>query len=137
MSISRPALSRLRLMVALDRRRQELKAAVEHVATAEAEIAQLSDRLVEKQEFDQAVLDAIGRIVERGARAGLRTSLCGQAASNDTQLVEHLVRLGISSVSVDPSVAALTRRTVASAERRILLDAARGNGPGGDPARRP
>lgn len=59
MTVSRPALSRLRLMVALDRRRRELAAAAAHVAAAEAEVATLSGRLVARQAFDQAILDAI------------------------------------------------------------------------------
>ena len=44
--------------------------------------------------------------------------------ANDATLVEHLVRKGIASVSVDPTVAEQTRRTVARAEQRIILDAA-------------
>jgi pyruvate,water dikinase len=79
--------------------------------------------------MDEAVLDAINQIVERASAAGLHTSLCGQAASNDPKLVEHLVRRGIASVSVDPSVAELTRRTVSRAEHRIILDAAAGRPP--------
>ncbi|MEO6987112.1 MAG: phosphoenolpyruvate synthase [Aquihabitans sp.] len=79
--------------------------------------------------MDEAVLDAIDQIVERASAAGLHTSLCGQAASNDAALVEHLVRRGIASVSVDPSVAEQTRRTVARAEQRIILDAAAGRTP--------
>jgi pyruvate,water dikinase len=79
--------------------------------------------------MDEAVLDAIDHIVERASAAGLHTSLCGQAASNDPKLVEHLVRKGIASVSVDPTVAELTRRTVSRAEHRIILDAAAGRPP--------
>ncbi|HMS87799.1 MAG TPA: phosphoenolpyruvate synthase [Acidimicrobiales bacterium] len=79
--------------------------------------------------MDEAVLDAIDHIVERASAAGLHTSLCGQAASNDPKLVEHLVRKGIASVSVDPTVAELTRRTVSRAEHRIILDAAAGRAP--------
>lgn len=59
MTLSRPAVSKLRLMVALDRRRRELEEAAEHVAAAEAEVATLSGRLVERQAFDQAILDAM------------------------------------------------------------------------------
>ena len=66
--------------------------------------------------------------MERASAAGLHTSLCGQAASNDPKLVEHLVRKGVTSVSVTPDYAELTRRTVARAEKSILLDAARSAG---------
>jgi pyruvate, water dikinase len=76
-------------------------------------------------ESDGAVLDAIGSIVETGRRLGITTSLCGQAPSNNPAFAEHLVRYGITSVSVDPSAATRTRRALASAERRLLLEAAR------------
>ncbi|MBS9371812.1 phosphoenolpyruvate synthase [Rhodococcus sp. B50] len=75
--------------------------------------------------LDPAVLDAIDHIIERASAAGLTTSLCGQAVSTSTDLAEHLVRRGITSVSVTPDAAAQTRRTVARAEQRILLDRAR------------
>lgn len=75
--------------------------------------------------MDPAVLDAIDRIIERARRAGLTTSLCGQAVSTDPDLAEHLVRRGITSVSVTPDAAVRTRRNVAAAERRIMLEHAR------------
>ncbi|MFZ2526458.1 MAG: phosphoenolpyruvate synthase [Rhodococcus sp. (in: high G+C Gram-positive bacteria)] len=75
--------------------------------------------------MDPAVLDAIDSIIDRATAAGLTTSLCGQAVSTNTELAEHLVRRGITSVSVTPDAAAVTRRTVARAEQRIVLDRAR------------
>jgi pyruvate,water dikinase len=39
---------------------------------------------------------------------------------------EHLVRFGIDSISVDPSAVERARQVVAAAERRVVLDAARG-----------
>ena len=75
--------------------------------------------------MDPAVLDAIDSIIERATRAGLTASLCGQAVSTNPALAEHVVRKGITSVSVAPDAAAATRRMVSAAERRILLDRAR------------
>jgi pyruvate,water dikinase len=75
-------------------------------------------------ESDAAVLDAIGRIVSTARRLGITSSLCGQAPSTKPAFAEHLVRMGITSISVNPDAAERARRTVAAAERRMLLEAA-------------
>ncbi|MCZ4655339.1 phosphoenolpyruvate synthase [Dietzia kunjamensis] len=75
--------------------------------------------------MDPAVLAFIDQIIDRCHESGLTVSLCGQAASTDPRMAEHLVRKGVTSVSVTPDYAEVTRRTVARAERTILLDAAR------------
>ncbi|MCV7199381.1 phosphoenolpyruvate synthase [Mycobacterium angelicum] len=77
-------------------------------------------------ESDEAVLDAIGRIVATARKHGITSSLCGQAPSTNPAFAEHLVRMGITSVSVNPDAVDATRRTVAAAERRLLLENARG-----------
>jgi pyruvate,water dikinase len=41
------------------------------------------------------------------------------------EYAELLVRLGIDSISVNPDAIEATRRNVAAAERRVLLEAAR------------
>ncbi|PAY23373.1 phosphoenolpyruvate synthase [Dietzia natronolimnaea] len=75
--------------------------------------------------MDPAVLASIDQIIDRCHESGLTVSLCGQAASTDPAMAEHLVRRGVTSVSVTPDYAEITRRTVARAEKSILLDAAR------------
>jgi pyruvate,water dikinase len=76
-------------------------------------------------ESDAAVLDAIEQIIRRAHDCGLTASLCGQAPSNRPAFAEHLVRFGIDSVSVTPDSVDAARRVLATAERRLLLGAAR------------
>lgn len=76
-------------------------------------------------EADAAVLDAIGRIVSSAREHGLTSSLCGQAPSNRPEFAEHLVRYGITSISVNPDSALRVRHVIAEAERRLIVEAAR------------
>ncbi|HEV7186981.1 MAG TPA: phosphoenolpyruvate synthase [Blastococcus sp.] len=87
-----------------------------------AELAELFD------EADPAVLAVINTVIATARRMGVHSSLCGQAPSNRPNFVDHLVRAGISSVSVEPGAVAATRSALATAERRLLLEAARTGG---------
>jgi pyruvate,water dikinase len=76
-------------------------------------------------ERDRAVTSAIERIVAECKRLGITCSICGQAPSVHVEYAEMLVRMGIDSISVNPDAIEATRRNVAAAERRVLLEAAR------------
>ncbi|MEV0067935.1 MULTISPECIES: phosphoenolpyruvate synthase [unclassified Amycolatopsis] len=84
-----------------------------------AECAELFD------EGDPAVLGAIADIVRTANTCGITSSLCGQAPSTNPAFTEHLVRAGITSISVNPDAIDVARHAIAAAERRVLLDAAR------------
>jgi pyruvate,water dikinase len=73
-------------------------------------------------ESDHAVLWAIEQIVTSARAAGLTSSLCGLAPSRNPAFVEHLVRFGITSVSVDPDAIGPARRFIGAAERRLMLE---------------
>ncbi|MBW4694321.1 MAG: hypothetical protein KME27_21460 [Lyngbya sp. HA4199-MV5] len=72
-----------------------------------------------------AVRAAIAQLIQQARQAGIPCSICGQAPSNDPDLVEALVRWGITSISVDPGAVEATYWAIARAERRLLLETAR------------
>ncbi|MBD3186174.1 phosphoenolpyruvate synthase [Candidatus Bathyarchaeota archaeon] len=76
-------------------------------------------------ERDPAVLRAMGMVIEACKNEGITASICGQAPSMHDDIVDFLVRKGITSISVNPDAIERTRRLIAKVERKILLDAAR------------
>jgi pyruvate,water dikinase len=76
-------------------------------------------------ERDPAVVAYLRDLIPRARGLGLMTSICGQAPSVWPEYAELLVRAGIDAISVSTDAYERTRRLVAAAERRVLLDAAR------------
>jgi pyruvate,water dikinase len=79
-------------------------------------------------ERDPAVTRYLRQLIPTARKLGLQTSICGQAPSVHPEYAELLVRAGIDCVSVNVDVVDRTRALLASAEQRVLLDAARDRG---------
>jgi pyruvate,water dikinase len=74
------------------------------------------------REFDErspAVFWALEHIVKICHKYGITVSICGQAASTYDDLVERLIRFGVTSVSVNPDAVGRTRHNIAEAERKV------------------
>jgi pyruvate,water dikinase len=71
-----------------------------------------------------AVLKLIDYVIQCCNKAGVVTSICGQAGSNP-KMAEKLVRMGISSISSNIDAVERVREAVARTEMRIILEASR------------
>jgi pyruvate, water dikinase len=76
-------------------------------------------------ERDPAVVAYLAQLIPKARSLGLETSICGQAPSVHPQYAELLVRLGIDNVSVSVDAVERTRRLIASAEQRVILERTR------------
>jgi len=74
-------------------------------------------------ENNPAVLWALEKIVRTCAEHEITCSICGQAPSEYSELVEKLVTWGVTSVSVNPDVIEKTREIVYNAEKKVLINA--------------
>ena len=71
-------------------------------------------------ELDPAVLWSLKRAVTKAHKRGINSSICGQAPSNHPDLVEKLVKWGITSISVSPDAVDRTREIIAWVENKKL-----------------
>jgi len=74
---------------------------------------------------DRAVMRAIEQLIRQAQAAGIPCSICGDATALYPEIVESLVRWGISSISVNVDAVEQTCRAIARAEQRLLMQAAR------------
>ena len=70
-------------------------------------------------ERNEAVLQAIERLIKISVNKGITSSICGQAPSVYPELTENLVRWGITSISVSPDMIDEARRLIAAAEAKL------------------
>lgn len=76
-------------------------------------------------ERDPAITEYLRLLIPRARELGLATSICGQAPSVHPEYAQLLVDVGIDAISVNMDAVGRARRLVASAERRVMLQAAR------------
>lgn len=76
-------------------------------------------------EQNPAVIRAIHQLIDMAKTAGIPCSICGQAPTLYPELIDQLVRWGITSISVEPEALQKTYHAIARAEQRLILEAAR------------
>jgi pyruvate, water dikinase len=72
-----------------------------------------------------AVMRAIQQLIETARALGIPCSICGDAPTRYPELIDALVRWGITAISVSPDAVESTAKAIERAEKRLLLDAAR------------
>ncbi len=70
-------------------------------------------------ERSPAVLWSLRRVIRMCSKLGVTCSICGQAPSQYEDLVEKLVKWGITSVSINPDAVDRTREIIKRAEQKI------------------
>jgi pyruvate,water dikinase len=71
-------------------------------------------------ERDSAVMKAMEMIVKGAKQGGKTCSICGESVSNYREILEKLLKLGITSVSVNPDAVKETTKIVAKYEKEHL-----------------
>jgi len=80
--------------------------------------SEILGKMGEFDERNEAVKRAIKMLVDGAHKRGKTVSICGQAPSEYPEYAEFLVKLGITSISVNPDVIMRTRKLVAAAEAK-------------------
>lgn len=86
---------------------------------------QISPQNPMQYERHPALRKAIKQLIKKARKAKIPCSICGDAPALYPELIEDLVRWGITSISVSLDAVDLTYRAIARAEKRILLDQSR------------
>ncbi len=73
-------------------------------------------------EMNPAVLKSLEKIVTTAHKRGITCSVCGQAPSVYPELVDMLVKWGITSVSISPDVIDKTRYIIYESEKKLIRD---------------
>ncbi len=78
-----------------------------------------SAALAETDERDPAVLDLIDRAIDGCRHRGCYVGICGQAPSDFPEITQHLVRAGITSISLNPDSLIAMKRLTAEVEATL------------------
>ncbi|MEK7168424.1 MAG: phosphoenolpyruvate synthase [Patescibacteria group bacterium] len=73
----------------------------------------------EFNEMSPEVLWAIKKVIKACNKAGVTSSICGQAASTYNEMIDVLVRAGITSISVNPDAVTRVRSMIHESEASI------------------
>ncbi len=73
----------------------------------------------EFNEMSPEVLWAIKKVIKTCNKHGVTSSICGQAASTYNEMIEILVKAGITSISVNPDAVTRVRSMIYEAEKNI------------------
>ncbi|BAY85385.1 PEP-utilizing enzyme [Calothrix parasitica NIES-267] len=110
-----------------------VKAGVQGISIGTNDLTQLllgvdRDQALLAKSFDErhpVVMGAIFRLIEMAKAAGIPCSICGQAPALYPEIIEKLVKWGITSISVEPEALQRTYQAIYRAEQGLLLAAAR------------
>lgn len=110
-----------------------IKAGVQGVAIGSNDLTQLilaidRDHAQMATAFDQrhpAVMRAIQQIIQMARSAQIPCTICGQAPETHPDVIDSLVRWGITAISVEPNKVNDVYEAIVRAEQRLLLEAAR------------
>jgi len=78
-----------------------------------------SEVATEFNERNPEISWALRRVIKHCNKAGITSSICGQAPSEYEDLVKNLVRWGVTSVSINPDAVNRVRKVIMEAEREI------------------
>jgi pyruvate,water dikinase len=76
-------------------------------------------------ELHPAVMTAIAQLIQMATTAGIPCSICGQAPTLYPEIIERLIKWGITSISVEPEAVERTHKWIVRAEHKLILQAAR------------
>ena len=79
-----------------------------------------SEVATEFDERNDAVSWALERIITTANKYKITSSVCGQSVSTYPEVLEKVVRLGVTSVSVSPDAVNAVREHISQVERTIV-----------------